>query len=310
MEIRDVSKRYNHTGTVALENINLQIQEGVIHGLLGNNGAGKTTLIKCIMNLLIPDSGEIYYRKTNIIKDKRKRIEYISVLLDGGRNLYLYMTVKENFKYFSMLHGIADYTRTEKYAMILKHLDIDSIIDQRISNLSFGMRQRVAIATALLCDVEFLILDEPTTGLDIHFQENLSNLLIELKEKFKLTILVSSHDMEFIKRTCSYCTLLEGGKIIKSGKIEEFLNVFENESYTLHYEGSTRDEDLKSLKKAFDNISIDVENRELHILWEKERNLVDLFQRLDERNIFIKDIEKNNDLTQSILLLTKRGESQ
>lgn len=310
MDIRKISKKFNTSGSVALDHINLQIQDGEIHGLLGKNGAGKTTLIKCIVNLLIPDSGEIYYRNTNIMKNKRSRIEHISVLLDGGRNLYLYMTVKENFKYFSLLHGIKDYTRSEKYELILQHLAIEKILNQRISSLSFGMRQRAAIATALLCDVEFLILDEPTTGLDIHFQESLSNLILDLKEKFNLTIMVSSHDMDFIKKTCTNCTLLSDGKIVKTGKMQEFLDVFDNNSYTLYYKASTRVEDLQALSESFEKINIDRKNRALHILWDKERNVVDLFRMLDERNIEVTDFEKKNDLAHAIRMLTEGADSQ
>lgn len=305
MRIVDITKTFDKNKTLALNKINMEVSKNSIHGLLGNNGAGKTTLIKCIVNLLVPDSGKIYYDNINILKNTKTRVDKISVLLDGGRNLYLYMTVKENIKYFSMLHGITDYRNSDKFKMILEYLDIEDILNTRISNLSFGMKQRAALAVALICDFEFIILDEPTTGLDIHYQNELTNLLIKLQKSFNITILVSSHDMDFINKTCDYCTLLSNGNIIKSGKVEEFLNIFESNSYTLVYKNEIDKNNMLLLEHEFNFININNKDKKIDITWEKDTNLSKMMERFDKKNICIIDIIKNNDLTHSILSLTK-----
>lgn len=311
MEIQNLHKTFGNkkNKTTVLNNVSFNVEQGTIHGLLGNNGAGKTTLIKCIVGLLEPDSGDIYYENVDILKDIDIRTDNISVLLDGGRNLYLYMTVKENIKYFTMLHGITNYQNTDRFKMIVEYLDIYNILNTKVSNLSFGMRQRASLAVALACDFKLIILDEPTTGLDIHYQEELTKLLFKLRKDFNITIIVSSHDMNFISHICDYCTLLDSGNVVKSGSVSEFINIFGNSHYILFYDGELNSENILAIKRDLKHVNINETNKVIEVLWPNEESLTYMMNYLHNQNIFIKEIKKENNLKSSIINLLNNNEN-
>lgn len=312
MYIENLSKIYKMKEKThyVLNNVSLTIPKNSIYGLLGNNGAGKTTLIKCIVGLITPDNGKIVYQNNNILQNYKARLEHISVLLDGGRNLYLYMTVEENIRYFSMLNGIKHFKKSDNYKLILQYLDIDKISNKLVNTLSFGMRQRAALAVSLVCGSDIIILDEPTTGLDIVYRNELIQLLIKLKKDFNKTIILSSHDIDFINSVCDWCCLLDQGKIIKDGDIKSFLEAFDSINYTLSYRDFLENRQINILNKVLNIINIDFDRKEIDILWNKGKNVTEMLKYFHELDIYVNSIKKNSSLKSVILALSGKVMSE
>lgn len=305
-KLRKVYNRGKHV--VALDNVSFQIEEGTICGLLGKNGAGKTTLIKCMTGLVIPEQGDILIDGDSVLKNNTARLKKVSVVLDGGRNLFSYMTVEENLKYFMMLRNKENNIRSDKVIDILETLKIKDILKRQIQTLSFGMRQRASIAVALACNTKVICLDEPTMALDIEYQNELSNLLKILQNKYNCTIIVSSHDMGFIEKTCSHCILIDHGKIMMQGKIDNFVHYFSSDQYDLKWEGRLSESIFQSLNKELNVVCYDKEQNKLSIAWDRTRNLCELFLTLCKHGIAVYDIEKLNNLATVISMMTNEGE--
>ena len=156
IELKNINKSFgNHK---VLDEVNLKIYENDIIGLVGPNGAGKSTLIRIISELLIEDSGQ---KKINYERTK------IGVLLEGSRNIYTFLTVEENIKYFSILNSIKEKELNKNMEYLLDYFDLADKRYEKAQNLSRGMIQKLSILILLLKEPDVLILDEPTLGLDL-----------------------------------------------------------------------------------------------------------------------------------------------
>ncbi|UZQ83382.1 ABC transporter ATP-binding protein [Thermoanaerobacter sp. RKWS2] len=202
LTVKNLYKKYNKSKVIVLNNISMDINKGEIVGLLGPNGAGKTTLLKIICGLTIPDSGEVIISNIKIEdKTRLKIMEKIGVVLEGNRNLYWAISVLDNYYYFGSIKGktMGEIKKNiEKYADILK---TKQLLTRKVSTLSMGQKQRVAITASLLHEPELLILDEPSNGLDIESRILLTSAIKTLREEMKITVLIASHDTDFLRKT-------------------------------------------------------------------------------------------------------------
>ncbi|MEJ6951409.1 ABC transporter ATP-binding protein [Natronospora cellulosivora (SeqCode)] len=205
-----------------LEDINLSVKEGEIFCLAGSNGAGKTTLLKCINRLLIPKKGKIYINERNI-----KNL--------SGRELaqelaYVSQANKEKFPasvFDSILLGRRPYIKWKPTARdfdivssLIKKLELEKFSDKDIRELSGGERQKVLIARALAQDTNILLLDEPGNHLDLKHQLELMELLKELVEEKRITVIITTHDLNLAARYCDKIAMLEAGKIHALGNVD------------------------------------------------------------------------------------------
>ncbi|WP_026487394.1 ABC transporter ATP-binding protein [Caldanaerobius polysaccharolyticus] len=220
LKVNNLYKEYKSKKVVALNRINMNVEKNEIVGLLGPNGAGKTTLIKAISGLVNPDSGEIIINDIKLNeKTRRKIMGKLGVVLEGTRNLYWTLSVKDNYYYFASIKGKKNYEiekNIEKYANVLKTRDF---LNCKIKILSTGQKQRVAITAALLHEPELLILDEPSNGLDIESRNLLINGIKYFRDNLKTTFLISSHDVDFISKVVDKIVIIDNGNIV-----DEFLN--------------------------------------------------------------------------------------
>ena len=288
------------TKTDALTNCSFYVEKGSVCGLLGMNGAGKTTAIKCISNLLIPESGNVFYNSIDITKKPKTAAENISVLLDGGRNLFWFLSVEENIKYFSLIKNAKPVDQKKKNK-IYEYLELNPILKRPIHQLSFGMKQRANIAAALMNSSELFIFDEPTTGLDIKFQNDLKNLIKILNTEFGVTVLLSSHDMEFVKETCSDCVLIHEGRTLRQEKTENFLTLFNTVIYEIIFRKTIDDSQKEQLKNSFS--IVEMNDEVCKIAWNNSNDLNELFLKLDGFGIKIKTLSSENTLRSSVINL-------
>jgi len=218
LSIQNVSKRFS--GVYALKDLNLEIEEGESFGLIGPNGAGKTTLIRIISGLIKPDSGEVSVSGYDLDEDPIKVKTLIGVV---SHNLFLYpdLTARENLLFYSKLYNLTDVeSRVEE---LLTQVGLILREDELVGRFSRGMSQRLSLARALIHDPPILILDEPTTGLDISGKRDFYGWVKAFKEKGK-TLLITSHDMEEIRTlSTSVGVLIEGQLIEKTTEIGDDL---------------------------------------------------------------------------------------
>lgn len=212
IEIKNLQKKFGKNEV--LKGIDLNIQQGGIFSILGPNGSGKTTLIKCILGMVLPDSGEISINN-EIIKNTfkyRDRIDYLPQIAKFPGNL----TVKE---IIAMIKDLRT-SKTNKEEELIDLFKLQPFLDKRLDNLSGGTKQKVNLVLTFMFDSPLIILDEPTSGLDPISHLRLKNLIFSEKEKGK-TILVTSHILSFVEEIADEIVFLLEGVIYFKGSIPD-----------------------------------------------------------------------------------------
>lgn len=205
----------------ALRNFSMSVEQGKIHALLGPNGAGKTTLMRIITGMLRGYTGKVFIFG-NKIPDKK-------TLLSIGYapqavSLYKTLTARENLNFFGAMAGLSDEQTAERSNNVLAQTGLTARADQRIDTYSGGMQRRLNLAVALLHSPRFLLLDEPTVGVDPQSRNHIYETLMSLNAS-GMTILLSTHIMEEAARLCSEVTLLDKGEVIFDGSLCEIDNL-------------------------------------------------------------------------------------
>ncbi len=225
IDIQSLTKKYKET--IALNNLNLQVERGEIFGFLGHNGAGKTTTVNILTTLLAPTSGRAFICGFNVEKEGleiRKRIGY----LPENVKFYENLTAGENLEFFAKLSGIEK--PEEKIKSVLNFLDFQKFENKKISQFSKGMRQRIGIAQAIIHDPEVLFLDEPTSGLDPMGVRNLREIILKLNKEKNITIFMNTHLLSEVAKTCTTIGVLGHGELIYKDTLKQTMERFKDEN--------------------------------------------------------------------------------
>ena len=199
--------------TVAVDGISFEIQSGEIFGLLGPNGAGKTTTIKMLCTLLEPTSGTARVAGYDIVREPAKVRGSMGTVFSGERSLYWKLTGLENLEYFAALYNVEPSTTALKIDSLLNKMDLKTKSNEPVERYSTGMRQRLAVARALLADPPVVLLDEPTAGLDPQSARNLRDTVRSLRDEGH-TILLTTHYMAEADELCNRIAIIDHGRII------------------------------------------------------------------------------------------------
>jgi ABC-2 type transport system ATP-binding protein len=200
--------------TVALEQVNIKIRPGELFGLLGPNGAGKTTLVKCLSTILIPDEGTAVVNGFDIRKQTSMVRASLGLVIGGERTLYWKLTARDNLMYFASLYKMPRRQAKERVEELLEMMQLSDRADERLEDYSTGMRQKIAIARALLHDPSILLLDEPTLGLDPTFSRQIRNQIRELSKEHGKTILLTTHYMDEADQLCDRVAFINDGRVV------------------------------------------------------------------------------------------------
>lgn len=200
--------------TVALNKVNIKIRPGELFGLLGPNGSGKTTMIKCLSTILIPDKGTVIVNGFDAQKETSMVRASLGMVVGGERTLYWKLTARDNLQYFASLYKMERVHAKKRIDELLKTFQLSDRADERLEDYSTGMRQKVAIARALLHDPPILLLDEPTLGLDPGFSRQIRKQIKELAEKQKKTVLLTTHYMDEADQLCDRVAFINNGNIV------------------------------------------------------------------------------------------------
>lgn len=219
IKINDLTVTFKN-GVTAIDHADLEIPKGIF-GLLGENGAGKTTLMRVLTTVLAPTGGTaaldgIMYHENNYEKIRRK-IGYLPQEID----LYPGLTVQECLEYMGDLAGIPKKECRERIQYYLEKTSLTEHRKKKMRQLSGGMKRRVGLVQALLNEPEFLIVDEPTTGLDPEERIRIRNLLVDFSEN--RTVLFSTHVVEDLAAACSQLAVMKKGRFLYAGSMKELL---------------------------------------------------------------------------------------
>jgi ABC-2 type transport system ATP-binding protein len=215
IETEHLTKQFKHV--VAVNDLNLQIEEGDTFGFLGPNGAGKTTTIRMLTGFLKPTNGSIKIMGYDVFSNSKKAKEHIGLVPDMF-GLYDVLNAQEHLRYYGELYGMTKDAIENNMDNVLKMVKLSDHKEKRIKEYSHGMRQRLVIAQALMNEPRLLFLDEPTIGLDPRGAYEIRNLIKELSKK-GMTIFMSSHLLNEVQDVCQTVGIIHYGLLVKLDKI-------------------------------------------------------------------------------------------
>ena len=215
LQVQDLKKTYGKIQ--ALKGVSFEIPQGAVFGILGPNGSGKTTMLSIILDVLNADSGTYSWFGKPASPDLRK---HIGSLLETP-NFYHYLSAVNNLKITNSISGRGDAAAIDA---VLQKVKLYERRNSKFSSYSLGMKQRLAIAAALLGDPQILVLDEPTNGLDPQGIADIRNLILLLSEKMQKTVLVSSHLLSEIEQIANRMLIIDKGKKLVEGTVKELFH--------------------------------------------------------------------------------------
>ncbi len=227
IEISNLQKSFG--SQVVLKNINLQLFTNENLVVLGKSGSGKSVLIKCIVSLLPVDSGTIKVNGKDVTHLSNLELAElranIGFLFQSGA-LYDSMTVRQNLEFplRRLKKDLKENEIEEKVKDVLANVGLSDAIDKMPSQLSGGMRKRISLARTLVVDPKIMLYDEPTTGLDPVTSNEISELILEVQEKYKTSSIIITHDIKCALTTANRIVMLGDGEVYKEGKKEDFVN--------------------------------------------------------------------------------------
>lgn len=276
LEVKNLTKNYGKSRGVS--DVNLEIEKGTIYGFIGPNGAGKSTTIKCIMNLINKNSGEVFIDGKLFLKknnELKKKIGY----LPSEVNLYDGLKVKEMIKYSESFYKK---DCSKRISELVNKLDID--VNKKIEELSLGNLKKVGIVLALMHEPEIVIMDEATSGLDPLMQEAFYEILIEEKKK-GTTIFFSSHILSEIKRICDKVAIIKEGKIIN---VDDMNNIEDSDVVRIKITSDYNKDILKELGLPEDSIKKGV----LEFVYKEDiNNLMKILSKYNIKKILIEELD-------------------
>ena len=292
LSIQNLAKRY---GSIqALKNVSLEIKKGHVYGILGPNGSGKSTTLGIVLNVVNKTSGEYSWFGGNL--QTHDALKKVGAIIERP-NFYPYMTAEENLKLVCKIKNIT-------YSKIQEKLELVGLTDRqksKFSTFSLGMKQRLAIASALLNDPEILILDEPTNGLDPQGIHQIRDIIKKIAAE-GTTILLASHLLDEVEKVCSHVLVLQKGHVLYSGPVD---GISANEGF---FELLSDDiEKLQSILKTHPAVEkVTTGNGNVLVYLKTELEAKDLNQFLCANNIFLSHlIKRKNSLEEQFLELTK-----
>jgi ABC-2 type transport system ATP-binding protein len=312
LRVEELTKTYGDGADAvrAVDGVSFSVARGEVVGVLGPNGAGKTTTIKSILGLVVPTSGTVEVAGVDATKRPRAAYRHVGATLEGARNVYWKLTVRENLDFFAALGGHAPRSRRERHEELLERFGLAAKADEPVNDLSRGQKQKVSLACTLARGTDVVFLDEPTLGLDVEASLELRRELRRLAAEEDVTVVLSSHDMDVVEAVCDRVVILSDGRVIADDSVEALVDVFETQAYQLRVEGSLPAElrhtfeteyGAENWSRAGDRLRFDVTLPEGDALY-------DLLERLRAAGVSLAGVDaRTPDLEDVFLQVTDRA---
>jgi ABC-2 type transport system ATP-binding protein len=258
---RDLFKRQYKTMR-AVDGIDLEIAPGEIVGYIGENGAGKSTTIKMLTGILMPTSGYLRVNGMDPHREREKFVRTIGVVFGQRSQLWWDIAVQESFTLLKKVYRLSDAEYKRHMGHVIDVLEIGELLPKPVRKLSLGQRMRCELAAALIHNPPLLFLDEPTIGLDVLVKLKIRDFLKEMNQTYGTTILLTTHDLSDIEALSSRVVMLDSGKIIYDGGLNELRTTWGNEKKVMIE--FTRAADIRELEQLTEH---------LPVVWQKEDEL-------------------------------------
>ena len=295
--INDLSKVYDN-GFNALKKINLNVKQGEILAMLGPNGAGKTTLISIICGIVTPSSGTVTVDGFDIIKDYRETRSRIG-MVPQELNLESFETVFDTVSYSRGLYGKSP--KPEYIEKILKDLSLWDKKDQRLKQLSGGMKRRVLIAKALSHEPKILFLDEPTAGVDVELRKEMWKVVDSLR-KTGVTIILTTHYIEEAETIADRVGVINQGEIILVEEKKELLKKMGQKTLTIELQ-----ERIEEIPKSLEKYNLNIGDNNMYLNYtysikEKQTGITNLLQDLKDTGLKLRDLKTEQSNLENIFV--------
>ncbi|SPT81575.1 multidrug ABC transporter ATP-binding protein [Niallia circulans] len=280
LELEGVSKRF--AAVEAVKNVHLHVRQGEAVGLLGPNGAGKSTLIDMLTTLTKPTAGEIRFEGkpvANQLKPFRNRIGVVPQEIA----LFQELSAEENLLFFGKLYKLEKAALKKRVAELLDLMELTSRKKEPVRTFSGGMKRRLNLAVALIHKPEYLILDEPTVGIDPHSRRHLLDFIKELQEHKGLTILYTSHYMEEVEFLCNRIYIVDRGSVIAEGTQSEIKRIISPQS-TYELTVAVKTAELKEQLASHEHVQALKETDEGYRIVSAKNNLFPMLLHMVEDN--------------------------
>ncbi len=281
LEVKNLVKTFD--GVTAVDDVSFDVPEGAIFGLIGRNGAGKTTTLRMIMNVFMPDKGEVLFNGQPAGDEFRERTGY----LPEERGMYKKLKVLETILFFAELKGKTGSKVHEEAIRYLKEFGLYERRNSKIQELSKGNQQKVQFISTIIHDPDFIILDEPFSGLDPINTNILKNIILEMKRKGKV-IIFSTHLMDFAEKMCDHITLIEKGKVILTGKLSDIKSQFAQRNLTITYDG-----DISFLKSLSIVEHVEDFGKTLSVKVTEDKYMQEVLRSLIEHGVTVRSFLSN-----------------
>ncbi|HIP37075.1 MAG TPA: ABC transporter ATP-binding protein [Crocinitomix sp.] len=297
INISNLSKSFNDFK--AINNVDLNIKKGEIFGLLGPNGAGKSTLINILSTVLKADIGTISLNGMDLNKHPEDCKQIIGIV-PQEISLYDNFSAYDNLLFFGKLYGVEITTLKNRINELLILIGLDNRKNDLIKTYSGGMKRRINIAAALLHQPEILLMDEPTVGVDPQSRNQIFDVVEALNKK-GMTIIYTTHYMEEVERLCDTIAIMDSGKIIIQGTLEELQNTSNTKELLQLKFKSISKEQIAAFKNNFD-FEITNKKEELNLFCNIEKDLNGILNYSLNKNLIITAIHQNKATLETIFL--------
>jgi ABC-2 type transport system ATP-binding protein len=239
-----------HFDAKAVDDISFSIEEGELVGFIGPNGAGKTTTLKCLSGLLYPTDGSVNVLGYTPFERKHTFLKQIALVMGQKNQLWWDLPAIDSFLLNKEIYEVSD----RKYKVMLDELaellDVKDVLQVQVRKLSLGQRMKCELIAALIHSPKVLFLDEPTIGLDVVMQKKLRDFIKEYNKRYKSTVILTSHYMEDVRQLCERVIIIDRGKILYDGKLDNIVKQYAANKYlSVTFTEHVTKEDLKKLGK-------------------------------------------------------------
>lgn len=266
----------------AVNNINISIKSGEIIGYIGLNGAGKSTSLKMMTGIMRPTLGEVKVCGLNPYKNRKKISKSVGVVFGQKTHLWADLPVKDSFELVKAIYDISDEDFDEKIGWLKNEFELQTIWNQQVRRLSLGQKMICEIALSLIYNPRILFLDEPTLGLDLLVKRKVLELVSDLNKKYGTTIIITSHDLKDIEKTCSRVILIDKGKIVYDGSISEICQKYGegDNAITFIFDEKITEEDIVEISNTY---KCKIQNNELIIAYDNSISVKDIIDNVMKR---------------------------
>ena len=276
------------TAVDAVKGVDFAIRPGGVIGILGPNGAGKTTLIKMILGLIVPTEGTVEVDGVDVHENTTTAHEKMGAMLEGARNSYWRLSVRENLEMFSVIGGNDYRNQQQRIETLLAQFNLDEKADTAVRELSRGQKQKVSLLCTLVRNTDVVFLDEPTLGLDVESGRELQREIRRLSEADGRTVIILSHDMRLIRSLCDRVMIMNDGAVVEDNTVDNLVEIFDANVYEVTVTGELDRETEAAIESVFTLVGVERgEKTTIHV--ELSRDEFYQFTRTLERSGLLVD---------------------